>query len=115
MRLLMFVGWLVGAALAGAGLYGIAYEVEQLEAQLAALEQDIRREHEATRTLEAEWAYLARPDRMAELSRRYLPELHSLSAARLARIEDIPVGPRRDGPDAPASSATKAAAVAARN
>lgn len=100
MRTLMLVGCLIGVALAGAALYAIAYEVERLEAELASLERDIRKEHEAIHTLDAEWAYLARPERVAELSEKYLPDMRNLSASRIARLDDLPFEPLGDALDA---------------
>lgn len=90
MRGLMLTGCLIGAAIAGASLYAIAYEVERMEAELLALETDIRRESESIHTLQAEWAYLARPDRIAELSARHLPDMRRLSADRVASVEELP-------------------------
>lgn len=90
MKALMLAGWLIGAAIAGAALYGISYEVQQMEAELAALEREIARERESIHTLEAEWAYLARPERIAELSDRFLPGMRHLAADRIARIDDLP-------------------------
>lgn len=110
MRALMLAGCLIGVALAGAALYGIAYEVETLETELAQLERDIGKERESIHTLDAEWAYLARPDRVAELAKKYLPDMRRLSAARVARLDDLPFEPVGDALDAlpPAELATPA-------
>lgn len=99
MRGLMLIGCLIGAAIAGASLYAIAFEVERMEAELAALERDIRRERESIHTMEAEWAYLARPDRIAELSDRYLPGMRRVSADRITRVDDLPFEPLGDALD----------------
>lgn len=100
MRMLMLAGCLIGAAVAGAALYSIAYEVEQMETELARLERDIRREGESIHTLHAEWAYLARPERIAELSERYLPDMRTLTARQIARIDDLAFETLGDGRDA---------------
>lgn len=90
MRALFMTLWLVGAGITGAGLYGIAYEVEKMESELAALEEEIREEREATHGLKAEGAYLARPARIEELSQKYLPQLRNLSVDRIGTVEDLP-------------------------
>lgn len=91
MRMLFICGWLMIAALAGAGLYGIAYEVDRMRINLATLDREIRKESESIHVLSAEWTYLARPVRIAELTERYLPELRQLTADQISRIDDMPV------------------------
>jgi len=71
-----------------------------METELASLELDIRKERESIHTLDAEWAYLARPDRVADLSERYLPDMRHLTAARIARLDDLPFEPLGDALDA---------------
>lgn len=93
MKTLLLLAWAVSAAIAGAGLYGLAYEVEQMSDDLAALQGDIIKEQETIHVLKAEWTYLARPDRIAELSQQYLPEMRRLSADQIGRVDDIPFGP----------------------
>lgn len=90
MKNLFIIAWLAGAVVAGVGLYGIAYEVEQMEKELTALEDAIRDEREAIHMLEAEWAYLARPERVEELSARFLPQLQPLTAKQVGDWKDIP-------------------------
>ena len=82
--------WLLGAAIACAGLYGIAYEVAQMDKELAALEREIIEEREAIHVLEAEWTYLARPERIEELSRQFLPRMQVLTGDRIGAYGDLP-------------------------
>lgn len=96
MKILMLTGWLFGASITGAALYGIAYEVERMETELAALELDIGEERSATHGLKAEWAYLARPARIEELSQKFLPQMHSLSASQIGTVDAIPFAPLPD-------------------
>ncbi len=96
MKSIMMSIWLLGAAITGIGLYGIAYEVEQMEKELAALEREIIEERETIHVLEAEWAYLARPERIEELSGQYLPRMQSLTAERIGAYEDVPYQPLPD-------------------
>lgn len=89
MKLLIICGWLMIAALAGAGLYGIAYEVDRMTVDLTTLDREIRKETESIHVLRAEWTYLARPVRISELAERYLPELRQLTAEQIGRIDDL--------------------------
>jgi hypothetical protein len=90
MKMLMLTAWLLGASITGAALYGIAYEVERMEAELAALELDISEERSAIHGLNAEWAYLARPARIEELSRNFLPGMQGLSASQIGTADGVP-------------------------
>ena len=96
MKSIIMSVWLLGAAITGIGLYGIAYEVEQMEKELAALEREIIGERESIHVLEAEWAYLARPERIEELSGQYLPRMQGLTAERIGAYEDLPYQPLPD-------------------
>ena len=92
--------WLLGAAITGTGLYGIAYEVERMEQELAALEREIIEERESIHVLEAEWTYLARPERIEDLSRQFLPRMQGLTAERIGEYGDLPFRPLPDVLDA---------------
>ncbi|UCH75423.1 MAG: hypothetical protein JSU82_06170 [Rhodospirillales bacterium] len=113
MRPLILTVWLLGASITGAALYGIAYEVERMEAELAALELEILEERSALHGLGAEWAYLGRPARIEELARTYLPDLQRLSANQLGTVDRIPFEPLPDALDAlrPEDLATSASVV----
>ena len=110
MKILIAMTWLIGASVAGAALYGIAYEVERMESEFAALELEIAEQRSAIHGLKAEWAYLARPARIEELSQRYLPGMHGLSAGQIGAIDSIPFEPLPDVLDvlAPEELATPA-------
>ncbi len=112
MRILIVTVWLLGASISGAALYAIAYEVERMEAELAALELEIRDEWTAVHGLKAEWAYLARPARIEELSRTYLPGMRNLTASQIGTADEIPYEPLPDVLDVldPSDLATPAAA-----
>lgn len=96
MRSVMMSIWLLGAAITGIGLYGIAYEVEQMEMELAALEREIIEERETIHVLKAEWTYLARPERVEDLSGQFLPRLQGLTAERIGGYDDLPFQPLPD-------------------
>lgn len=58
--------------LAGAGLFNLKYMVESKERQLLALQHQVRDDRRAIRVLNAEWAYLNRPDNIQNLAVQYL-------------------------------------------
>lgn len=90
MRMWILVAWATSAAVTGVSLYRIAYEVERMDIELAALRDDIAKTGERTHVLKAEWAYLARPSRIAGLSAKHLPEFRPVPADSISRVDDIP-------------------------
>lgn len=60
------------ALMLSVGLFRITYQVDALEKDLKAITQDIRQEQETIHILEAEWSYLNDPNRLADLTKRYL-------------------------------------------
>lgn len=81
--------WLIAAILIGCGLYQLKYEVQAKEERLARLNRQIRQEQEAIHVLNAEWAFLNRPDRLADLSKRHL-ELTPVEPAQFSKVAAIP-------------------------
>lgn len=63
---------LIMALLAGAALFWFSQQVQQLESQKKKLEKEIGNEEDGIRVLNAEWAYLNRPDRLETLVTNYL-------------------------------------------
>lgn len=90
MRSLAILVWAALCALTGYTLFHIAFQVESLEARLNALDREILREQEAMRVLDAEWSYLSRPARIADLAELYLPSLADSSVAQIATIDEVP-------------------------
>lgn len=98
--------WLLLILLAGGALFFLKFRVQELEGELVRLNRELLAEQEALHVLSAEWSYLSRPDRLAELSRRHL-ELQPLAPEQLVPLEAVPVRPpftwnaRVDRPGAP--------------
>ncbi|WP_281300446.1 MULTISPECIES: hypothetical protein [unclassified Iodidimonas] len=72
MRQFLIILALSFVILAAGGLYKVKHSVENRRAHLAALEQQILDDSEAVRVLEAEWAYLASPQALQDVSVRTL-------------------------------------------
>jgi hypothetical protein len=81
--------WLIAAILVGCGLYQLKYEVQAKEERLARLNRQIQLEQEAIHVLNAEWAFLNRPDRLAELANRHL-EMTPVAPAQFSKVTAIP-------------------------
>jgi cell division protein FtsL len=81
------------AILAACGVYALKYQVHDLEKKLVRVERMIERERIAIRRLDAEWATLSHPSRLARLAERHL-KLQPAAPRQIAKIADIPM---RDG------------------
>lgn len=92
---------MVLAAAAGGALFQIAFEVSELDDELARLNRDIRADRDAIHVLRAEWSFLNQPARLEELARRYL-DLLPASGSQIAGTGAVPV--RREGTLPPAAS-----------
>jgi hypothetical protein len=60
------------AVLAGSMLLQTSQNVQQSEAELAAIAADVNRESDSIRILKTEWAFLNTPARLETLARQYL-------------------------------------------
>lgn len=111
--------WTALAVIIGVGLFLLKYEVSDLDAKLAAVNQEIYDNKEAIHVLKAEWSYLNDPDRLRDLNDRHLG-LQPILPVRIASIDALPVGgaapaageqPRTVAETAPSPKATPAAAA----
>jgi cell division protein FtsL len=74
----------------GYGVYKAKYEVRELKVQAGNLRQQIGDDQEAIEVLKVEWAYLTRPTRLEELSKRYL-KLGAMKPEQAVPMTDIEV------------------------
>ena len=74
----------------GTILYQVKTGIDIREDRLAALESDIRKTKREIAVLEAEWAYLSRPERVMELSDRLLG-MRPIARDRVLPIDAIPM------------------------
>ena len=94
--------WLAMVACVGFVMFKVKYEVQELDEQLVRVNREIAADRDTIHVLKAEWSFLAKPDRIAELARRHL-DLAPISTAQLATLDRIQSIPLRDSalPDAP--------------
>ncbi len=95
--LYLFSGMLV--VLAASWTYKVNYQVQDAESRVAQLQRAIDRERSTIAVLDAEWAYLNRPERLRALSETYYTELRlmPIDAAHFASISEVPLPPDQIG------------------
>lgn len=71
------------------GLYMVKYTVQNVQRDVASLETELKGERESLHLLNAEWAYLNRPERLRDLSDKHL----ALAPLDSRQIQDIGVLP----------------------
>ena len=82
--------WCALAIVAAIVAFTIKYQVRELEEQLVATERAMDESREAIHVLKAEWSYLNRPERLAELAARYL-DLQPMDPAQMTALADVPL------------------------
>ena len=86
------------ALLSGAALFWVSQQVQQVEREQRQLMASITEEQESMRVLKAEWDYLNRPERLEQLSSKYL-NMTPVSADTL--VQSISAIPEPEDPTAP--------------
>ncbi len=90
--------WLVLVSATGFAMFGVKYQVQALEDELARTNRASAAEEHEIRVLEAEWAYLTRPETLETMNRRFL-SLGPIATRQLhATAADIPMRPPPPAP-----------------
>ncbi len=92
MSRLAAVLWIFSAALIAVVLFALKHEVQRLERELQLVSRQIVADQQAVHVLNAEWSYLNRPARIADLAERHR-RLQPLSTAQIVEIEAVPTRP----------------------
>lgn len=99
------------------GLYQLKYQVEGLQDRATALNRQIAEDQRAIKVLQAEWAYLTRPQRLQRLSDQFLHlepvAVHQIAAMDELRLKDDPAAPGGLVPDLPEAAPGMAPAAVA--
>ena len=85
--------WLIVVATAGFAMFAVKYEVQALADQLARTAKQADDTERSIRALEAEWAYLNRPDALAQMNQRLLSLIPIATKQLRADVTDIPMRP----------------------
>ena len=83
-------------AAASLGLYQIKYRIHSLKQDLTDIRDSVRMEQEAIHVLEAEWAYLNRPQRLAQLTNKYLSFLSPVLPSQIVSLDALPLRADRE-------------------
>ncbi len=70
-------------------LYKVKYQVQTLKNEVASTSRELEHEREALHVVNAEWAYLNRPQRLQQLAAKYLAST-DLTVNQIAEVEEIP-------------------------
>jgi len=70
-------------------LFSVKYQVQDLEAELGAMERTIASDRRAIRVLKAEWSYLNNPARLRGLAERHLG-LEPVKPGQYGGIDELP-------------------------
>ena len=90
--------WLVLVSATGFAMFGVKYQVQALEDELGRTNRAAAAEEHEIRVLEAEWAYLTRPETLEAMNRRYLSLGPIVTRQLHATATDIPLRPPPPAP-----------------
>jgi hypothetical protein len=83
--------WLIMASIAGFAMFAVKYQVQELSDQLVRTVKQADDVERGIRVLDAEWAYLNRPDALSQMNQRFL-SLGPIATKQLrADVADIPM------------------------
>ncbi len=85
--------WLILVSATGFAMFAVKYEVQALADQLVQTTNRAAEAEHQVRVLDAEWAYLNRPDALAEMNQRYLNLAPIATKQLYASVADIPLRP----------------------
>lgn len=92
---------MVCIAVLAIGLYLVKYSVQDVQRSVAALKTELATEKESLHLLNAEWAYLNRPNRLRNLADRHL-DLVAIDSRQIGQVSVLPVAAvvNNDAPNA---------------
>lgn len=88
MNLRVLINMVCIAALA-IGIYLVKYTVQDVQREVAGLKRELKTEKESLHLLNAEWAYLNRPERLRQLADRHL-DLVPLDSRQIDQVRALP-------------------------
>jgi cell division protein FtsL len=96
------VFWVLLVSATALATFAVKYEVQALDDQLADARKATASENRERRVLDAEWAYLNRPDMLAAMNQRFLSLVPITRKQLQTAIADIPMRPAPAAPPAAA-------------
>lgn len=104
--------WLVVVSTAGFAMFAVKYQVQSLADELARTVQKTADAERDLRVLDAEWAYLNRPDALAQMNQRYLSLAPIATKQLRTSVDDIPMRPAPPAPPTPVETVAAVAEIA---
>src|SRR5215469_1910942 len=101
--------WLLLVSATGFAMFGVKYQVQALEDQLARIDRAAAAEEHEIRVLDAEWAYLTRPQTLEAMNRQFLSLVPTSTKQLRTTVVDIPMRPLPPAPPLPVEAATMVA------
>lgn len=98
--------WGVLNMVAGGAVFVLAHNVDGVRKELRKAEREIAKEQETIRVLDAEWAWLTRPERLQDLVQN-LTDLHPITPKQLANVDKVSDLGIAEGPRGPTCTALK--------
>jgi len=92
MKRLTAICWLLTATAMIALVFHISLEVQGLDGDLEALQEEIAQNRKAVHVLEAEWSFLNSPNTLSDLAQRHL-EMQPITGAQIIAFDDLPLRP----------------------
>jgi cell division protein FtsL len=89
LRVSPFISTMLLAA-AALGLYLVKYQVQSVRNEVMAIERNLAAEREALALLQAEWAFLNRPERLETLATQYL-KITTPDSRMVMEWQDVPM------------------------
>jgi len=89
MKALSLTVWLTLAAMTGYAMFHITFEVERLESELREVKRLTKKGKDEVHHLKAEWSYLNRPDRLSELTKKFLPNWAAPKTNQIIAIDNL--------------------------
>ena len=93
--------WLILVSATGFAMFAVKYEVQALADQLAHTTRQADDTERDVRVLDADWAYLNRPDALAAMNQRYLSLQPIATKQLIASVADLPMRPPPPPPPPP--------------
>jgi len=95
--------WMGGIALAAFGLYLVKYSVQDVQREVVSMRAELAQENKTIHLLNAEWAYLNRPERLKALAAAHVAvePVSGMQIIDVQHVQIIPVREEQEVDDAP--------------
>lgn len=84
--------WVVAVVCAASLLYSVKYRVQSMDEEIASIRAQIAEEKQAIHVLNAEWAFLTRPERIRVLAEKHL-DMQAMDGKQMLELADVPYHP----------------------